>query len=147
VSNNPSIKNIKDIPLDKEKKNHKTKTKDIKRKEYYHPEFSFEKLEAKIYENNKTENDNTFVKIYTLSDSLIDPENPNDPDNHIDPNNIYYRIIYVLHEVCMQYYAFLLLKQYQFPDNTFKIRIPRIHGIYIKNISEGDNTTAFDQEQ
>lgn len=59
----------------------------------------------------------TFVKKYTLSD--------------YDVNNMNHSIIYVLHEICMQYYASILLKDYEYPNNTFEIIIPHIRGIYL----------------
>jgi hypothetical protein len=62
-------------------------------------------------------NEHTFVKKYTLSDYSI--------------NNLHHSIIYVLHEICTQYYASLLLREYEYPEDTFEIIIPHIRGIYI----------------
>jgi hypothetical protein len=91
----------------------KSKQRDYntKTKETIVSTFFFNKVESGYL------NETTFVKKYTLSDHSI--------------NNMHHSIIYVLHEICAQYYASLLLRAYEYPENTFEIMIPDIRGIYI----------------
>jgi len=115
-------KNKRTLLKTSDRNTHYTKTTEIINK--YETEekstFSFKRTSFIIQ-------DKTFIKKYNL-----------------EKNNIYdmnHGIIFVLHEICVQYYAYILSKEYNRPTNTFEgktletfeIKIPEIYGLYLSH--------------
>jgi hypothetical protein len=108
------------------------------------PELTIKEKKYNLHHTKTTENQNhkpTFLfdntKFGKLDDKFIKKYNLNKSNT----NNMNHGIIFIVHEICMQYYAYVLSKQYNRPTNmfgktkleTFEIRIPEIYGLYLSH--------------